>query len=241
MNNLDLKKWDDGVGYYLGVLSETKDPFKKEIDTPRFLKLLGNVSGKSILDIGCGNGEFCRLLSSKGASVMGLDGSERMIAEAKKVCTNCVYVRCDLMSEVIPFEEDTFDIVTAKMLLMNIASIPLVCKKIRRILKPGGIFAVDVVHPVRTILKKYSKTSIKYDEDLDYFSEKRGEVNFQGAKFPFYYRPVEKYINDILSSGFQLDLIKETYITEEFVEKYPETEDKLRNPLTLHMVFRNDK
>lgn len=53
MNN-DLQTWNQGASAYLEVASEESDLFKREVDTPTFISLLGDIKGKSILDIGCG-------------------------------------------------------------------------------------------------------------------------------------------------------------------------------------------
>jgi 2-polyprenyl-3-methyl-5-hydroxy-6-metoxy-1,4-benzoquinol methylase len=46
--------------------------------------MLGDVTGLSILDAGCGEGDYCRELSEKGARVTGIDLSPGLIAEAKR-------------------------------------------------------------------------------------------------------------------------------------------------------------
>jgi 2-polyprenyl-3-methyl-5-hydroxy-6-metoxy-1,4-benzoquinol methylase len=51
---------------------------------PSFLKLLGDVKGKKILDIGCGPGLYASLLTQKGAVVHGMDISKELIGIAKK-------------------------------------------------------------------------------------------------------------------------------------------------------------
>jgi 2-polyprenyl-3-methyl-5-hydroxy-6-metoxy-1,4-benzoquinol methylase len=51
---------------------------------PATLDLLGDVSGKQVLDLGCGEGRFCRLLAQRGASLTGVDLSSRMIELARE-------------------------------------------------------------------------------------------------------------------------------------------------------------
>ena len=49
------------------------------------LDALGDVSGKTVIDIGCGEGRFCRLLSELGAAVTGVDLTEALIEQARSV------------------------------------------------------------------------------------------------------------------------------------------------------------
>lgn len=60
------------------------DPVKKFIQYPSALRLLGDISQKSILDVGCGSGIFDRDMASRGAIVTGYDVSPEQIANAKK-------------------------------------------------------------------------------------------------------------------------------------------------------------
>lgn len=56
-----------------------KDPLKKYLQYPGLIKMLGNVKGKKILDIGCGNGFFSSMIAQKGAKIVGFDVSEKQI------------------------------------------------------------------------------------------------------------------------------------------------------------------
>ena len=56
------------------------------------LDALGNVEGKSAIDIGCGEGRFSRLLSQLGASVTGVDLTETFIERAKSLSARETYV-----------------------------------------------------------------------------------------------------------------------------------------------------
>lgn len=60
------------------------DPVKRFIQYPEALRLLGDVANKDILDIGCGNGTFTRMLARKEARVVGYDPAVKQIEEAQK-------------------------------------------------------------------------------------------------------------------------------------------------------------
>ena len=47
------------------------------------LEALGDVSGKRVIDIGCGEGRFCRLLAGLGAEVTGIDLTEALVEKAR--------------------------------------------------------------------------------------------------------------------------------------------------------------
>ncbi|HRY63311.1 MAG TPA: class I SAM-dependent methyltransferase [Patescibacteria group bacterium] len=60
------------------------DPAKQFVQYPEALRLLGDIDGKKILDIGCGPGTFARMLSRRGADVVGYDPSIEQIKKAKQ-------------------------------------------------------------------------------------------------------------------------------------------------------------
>jgi toxoflavin synthase len=60
-------------------------PWRLRTETHSFLKLVGDVEGKRVLDVACGEGHFTRMLRSAGAAeVVGIDISERMIDLARE-------------------------------------------------------------------------------------------------------------------------------------------------------------
>ena len=59
------------------------DPFRRGLHFPVVEEALGDLNRKRILDIGCGDGLFARLLAERGASVVGYDRAPRRIAEAR--------------------------------------------------------------------------------------------------------------------------------------------------------------
>lgn len=198
----DLSTWDTGASEYLAVASGT-DKFKELVDDPAFISLLGNVKSKRILDIGCGDGTLVKKLRAKGATVTGIDGSPQMIASAKAKDPAGDYRVVSVMGNTLPFSTQEFDIVTGKMMLMYVASLATVATNVRHVMKDRGMFAVDVVHPVRPLLKSLAATEGRYDTMDDYFHEFRGTIKFGGKEFVFYYRPASQYVNQIVSTALR--------------------------------------
>ena len=62
---------------YAGYIKE--DPFRRGLHFPAVEQILGDLSKKRILDIGCGDGLFPRLLAERGASVVGYDKAPEIV------------------------------------------------------------------------------------------------------------------------------------------------------------------
>lgn len=103
--------------------------------------LLGDVHGKTVVDLGCGNGLNTVVLATLGARVIAVDDSERNLKVAtKRICANGVAGRVTLVrseSGGIPVASGVVDRVLCADTLHRDGCI-LTARQIRRILKPGG-------------------------------------------------------------------------------------------------------
>ena len=92
------------------------------------------------LEIGCGAGEFSRLLAGRAASVVALDLSPQMVARARELSPrrpNVTYVVADAVTYPLPDEH--FDCVATLTTLHHLPA-ETVLRKIRQALRPGGVF-----------------------------------------------------------------------------------------------------
>ena len=104
------------------------------------LELAGDVAGRRVLDVGCGDGEFAIELGKRGAKVVGIDASADMIAAAK---ARTKLHNADITFEVaeaehLPFSAEQFDLVTAITILCFVDDAAPVFQEIARVLRPGG-------------------------------------------------------------------------------------------------------
>lgn len=113
------------------------------------LSLLDIQEGRTILDIGCGGGATLRRLlkRSKGGMVYGIDISEESVAKARKVNAAVLDKQVFVTqgsAEKLPYEDWKFDLVTAVETIYFWPNLPQCLQEVRRVLKPGGRFAVMV-------------------------------------------------------------------------------------------------
>jgi len=108
------------------------------------LALVDDVSGRRVLDVGCGDGELAVELSRRGAVVTGIDASSDMIeaarARARREGTNITFIVGEAAR--IPFAPEAFDVVVAVTILCFAAEPAPVFREIARILRPGGVLVI---------------------------------------------------------------------------------------------------
>lgn len=82
MDHDQKRQYDHLTGEYVSLARV--DPAKRYLQYPEALRLLGPVSGLRLLDIGCGDGTFTRMLARCGARVVAYDPSPLQIAAARE-------------------------------------------------------------------------------------------------------------------------------------------------------------
>ena len=113
--------------------------------SPEFrLRVLGDLRGKKLLDIGCGDGLNGVMFAKMGADVTGLDVSAGAIRVAhRRAVVNGVADRMKLVcapAETAGLADDSFDIVWAEGFLHHVLDeLELVVRQLARWTKPGGI------------------------------------------------------------------------------------------------------
>ncbi len=201
MKNDTIEKWNQAADMYTEMQEESQFVYvNKKIVKERFTDL----SGKRVLDLGCGYGWYTNYFFSVGADVIGCDGSTKMLELAKKKYPECNFEYTNI-EEKLSYDNNEFDIVFCNQVVMDIDNFEELFEEAFRILKAGGIFYFSIVHPV------FYDCDWEKDENgfmyakriIRYLSEYSFDNKFWG-KTTHYHRTISKYINTAIEKGFRL-------------------------------------
>ncbi|MEE8128776.1 MAG: ubiquinone/menaquinone biosynthesis methyltransferase [Vicinamibacterales bacterium] len=108
------------------------------------------------LDLACGTGDIAFALSVRGASVIGLDITPRMVEIAREKGTRAdasgTFLVGDMMT--LPFPDSRFDLVTTGYGLRNVPALDGALREIHRVLRPGGcVLSLDFDRPTNPIVR----------------------------------------------------------------------------------------
>lgn len=206
---------------------------------PIFKDLLPELKGSDVLDLGCGFGWHCRYARKQHArSVIGIDISENMLAEArsKTVDSQIKYIKIPI--EEINFSDQQFDLVISSLAFHYLDAIEPVFKKVYQYLKPGGSFVFSVEHPIFTADQQqdwhYDREGNRAHWPVDdYQVEGIRETPFLTENVIKYHRTISSYINTLLDLEFKIKVVKESYATEEMIRGNVEMADENRRPMFL--------
>ncbi len=95
------------------------------------------------LDIGCGTGIHTQTLANKGAAATGVDIAEGMLAQARKMYSDPIFVEGSAVD--LPFSDSQFSTVFSSMALQWVSDTRLVANEIARVLKNGGLAELAIM------------------------------------------------------------------------------------------------
>jgi SAM-dependent methyltransferase len=202
----DLNDYDSFAEAY--TASNENNLLNAYYERPAMLALAGDVAGRRILDAGCGSGPLFAALRDRGAIVTGIDKSAGMLRLARRRLGDDADLQVAELGSPLPFADDTFDDVTASLVLHYLEDWGPALGELRRVLKPGGRLIVSTDHPFVTFLSQREEgREPDYFETYNYIDE--WTVDGQTALFSFWARPLHAMTDAFTAAGFRIAVISE--------------------------------
>ena len=194
---------------------------------------LGDVSGKTVIDIGCGEGRFCRLLAEHGAKVTGVDLTKPLISRARALgWQRQTYLVTDAV-DLACVEDASFDLAVPYIVLVDLLDYRRAIEAAFRVLSPGGRFVVCNIHPMRSAESggwiRQGTKKLFYPLDR-YCDEGPREFEWLGTSIVNLHRTLSSYVSAFLEAGFALEGINEPTRSKVQLAEHPEFEDEFRAP-----------
>ena len=139
----------EGYRRWAASYREETNPIKENSD--RLIeKWFPEVTGKVVLDAGCGAGTFCELAETRGAvSVTGVDLSPEMLEIAKTYCKRTEFLCLDLNVDAVP--QNKYDLVICGLVLGHCENLQVVLENLRNSLTPRGQLIITDFHPHQSL------------------------------------------------------------------------------------------
>jgi SAM-dependent methyltransferase len=204
------------------------------------LRLCGEVRGCTVLDVGCGEGRFCRMLAERGARTIGVDPTRPLIAAARARQPEGEFHEAG--GEALPVAAASIDLVVSYVALLDIPDFRAAIKEMARVLRPGGRCVVSNLNGFATaskLLWARDAQGNKLHWTLDDYMEERAErVGWAGISVINWHRPFSAYMQAFLGVGLILEQFEEPVPAPEVLAAQPAMADYLRMPIFCAMVWR---
>ncbi|MEN6315326.1 MAG: class I SAM-dependent methyltransferase [Clostridiaceae bacterium] len=224
-------------------LRENPDSANILEEKPALFSLVPNLTGKTVLDLGCGYGENCAEFKRLGAvRVVGIDISEKMLEVAKRENTGIEFIRADMSD--LSYVDEHFDVVLSSLAVHYIKDINSFIAGVGRILADRGVFIFSQEHPLTTA--PIAGASWTRDENMnvlhynltDYMRSGQRSTTWIVDNVIKYHRPFSEIVNALIANSFAIEKMIETVPTEETIKRLPYYAKDLDKPNFLLMKAR---
>jgi SAM-dependent methyltransferase len=211
---------------------------------PSIRRLLPDLHGLRVVDLGCGYGWFCRWAREHGAGeVLGIDVSERMLERARSMTQDdaITYARGDL--EELDLPEASFDLAYSSLVFHYVVRLRALFASIRRALLPGGQLVFSIEHPIFMaprrpgwIVDADGRRSWPVD---GYLVEGPRTTNWLAKGVVKQHRTMGTTLNTLMSLGFTITHVEEWGPTDEQIAELPELAEERERPAFLLVAARS--
>lgn len=203
----DDNGWEASAAAWIADMGEHGDFGRRYVLDPVMLPLTLARAPKHALDVGCGEGRFCRMLAAHGVKTTGLDPTPSLIAAARERDPEGAYVEAG--GEALPFADASFDLVVSYLSLIDIPEFELAIAEMARVLKPGGSLLVANLNGFNTAgaergwLRDAGGDLIAYPVD-HYLEPGVFWTEWRGIRIQNHHRPLSAYMRAFLGADLRL-------------------------------------
>jgi SAM-dependent methyltransferase len=182
-------------------LEHARDGFANaHYDRPACLSLLGDVTGKAVLDAACGPGLYAAELVRRGARVTGFDQSPRMVEICRERVGEADFRVHDLADPLGWLSDGSVDLVLFALALHYVDDRVAALSEFRRVLRPGGALVLSIGHPTGDWLRNGGS----------YFDVRVIHETWKKSwQVHYWLAPLEATCEEIFQAGFLIERLLE--------------------------------
>jgi ubiquinone/menaquinone biosynthesis C-methylase UbiE len=199
--------WDQSAEAWIADMDNHGD-FSREfvLDGP-MLKRIDGRGFANALDVGCGEGRFCRMLRDRGIAATGIDPTLTLVRRAR-ACDPAGDYR-EGVAERLEFADASFDLVVSYLTLIDIPDIRKAIPEMVRVLKPGGALLIANLNSFFSAsatarwIRGEDGTYLHFPLDT-YLEERCDVVSWRTITIDNWHRPFSVYMKLLLEQQLQL-------------------------------------
>lgn len=248
-NRIFAAYWNKLVGPY-------GDHYKRFLLDPIVLGTAGNLKGKVVMEMGCGNGYFAKkLIRGEPAKIILMDISKHCLDITRRNVSDprITFLQHNIM---LPWPDcistKSVDILISNMVFNEIENIETPINEAFKVLKCGGRFIVATAHPAWSLFyyaqEMAEKKNLLFKGLGGYFRRGSAKIIFNAKNaadsgrvaksnthfaLEYYQRTVADYINTLFDAGFRINHVYEPEITTKLLRAHPEYRDYVSHPVMI--------
>ena len=205
--------WDRGSASYqaAAVLPTDVAHYGPGLPTEAELRLLGDVKGKRVLELGCGGAQASIAFAKQGATAIGVDFSIAQLDYARDLC-EAEEVRVELrhgdMADLAFLRADSIDIAFSAFAFGYVEDLNRVFRQVHRVLKVGAPLVFSLPHPAARLVAG-AGSGIVGPGPRSYFDKRPYESTWGGVRATAYHHTFSDLYMGLARSSYRVDLVLE--------------------------------
>jgi SAM-dependent methyltransferase len=198
--------WAESAEAWLALMGEAGDFARRFVLDGPMLERVEAGRFDRALDIGCGEGRFCRMLRARGIAATGIEPTEALLAAARRRDPDGDY-RIG-RAEALDLPDGRFDLVVSYLSLIDMPDAATATTEMARVLAPGGSLLIANLTGFATAAVGRGWAEAEDGREgwlIDRYLEERGAwVDWRGMRILNWHRPLETYMQLLLGAGLVL-------------------------------------
>lgn len=199
--------WTESADAWIADMGDQGDFGRRFVLDRPMLARIEAIAPQRALDVGCGEGRFCRMLAGRGIATAGVDPTLPLIEHARRQDPAGAYHVAG--AEALPFADASFDLVISYLSLIDMPDLKQAIPEMVRVLKPGGRFLIGNLNGFNTAAQdglgwsRLANGQSAYAMD-NYLTEAWAWIEWRGIRVRNYHRPLSTYMQMLLEQGLIL-------------------------------------
>ena len=204
--------WDRHAAWYQATAAWATDvaTYGADMPTEADLKLLGNLQGKRVLELGCGGAQCSIAFAKQGALAIGVDFSAEQLSFARRLVER-EGVKVELhhrdLADLAFIRAATIDAAFSAYAFGYVEDLDRVFRQVHRVLKPEGPLVFSLPHPAYDMIDDEADPPLLIRRS--YFDRTPIDYEWHGVPFTDYRRTISDLYTSLLRANFRVDALLE--------------------------------